>query len=153
MNNAQFLEEHKQLSEAFLAFVRDYAFLFEKSKQFIPISDYVEWLKESGINYNAYSIPTGYELDCLNQYKDNIVCTSYFFTGAGARQYYSIIQLDPENHILVYYTFDECKDGRFIANFDFMVMDNSVFLNFMKENQKFSITNEVKMPTFGFLPQ
>jgi len=141
--------DFQKLTRAFYSFVEDKSYLFQHKAGVVTVQDYIEFVNRDlgHKDLKCFYVPIAYSLDVLDQFKDKVVCTSYH-VGPMGRQYYSIIQVNPETHLLVMYSLD---DEQFAAIIDFMVADANYFTEFVKNNKQFAIhklAGEVK----GFAP-
>lgn len=126
-----------KLTRAFYSFVEDKPYLFQYKGGMVTISDYLDFIhRDLGQrDLKCFYIPVAYSLDVLDQFKDNIVCTSYTANQMG-RQFYSIIQVNEGTHILAAYSLD---DDKFAVILDFMVADAAFFTEFLKKNKHFAM--------------
>lgn len=131
----------------FKKLVTEKSYILTESKGYTPILEYLKYFEErKGENLFYLVSPSLYEVDILDQFKNNIVYST-FLSSQNGRSLYTLLQIDENNHLYVGYVYSEKK---FYVGFEFYCRDSKYFLEFLDNNSQYEYKEKSKTGGFGF---
>jgi hypothetical protein len=143
------MTDHELYNQAFHSFVQNHKYLFTNSEPYMDFSKYLEHFQHSNPKSFFYLIPPAiYEPQIIENFKDNLVYTSFGSSGSG-KQLFSVFQLDENTHLSASYLFIKAAE-KFLVGFDIYCRDGSFFVDFLDKYKSLEYKESKEKQTFGF---